>query len=244
MSEPDWELPAVQPPAWIASEEAAEPPEVDVEMHESPWPERAEAVMDRLHQAGDLAELYEMFAAEEGWPPIEGLEWGAAEAGGEGGAIAGAAEVLSPLGYVALIGMTVMQLHNAFGSGERIQTQEGFVYGLMWEVTGHVDVDRDKDPETAFKDWGWDSASDLRGAWNKGVEEGRDMARDPKVGAAIRNAITFERQHQTKGSFVDPEHIVLNMLWEKVHEKDGALAGTRLEWGRPGYRYTPAIPEK
>jgi hypothetical protein len=244
MSEPEWELPAVVPPAWIAGAHAGgHAGGVEVEMHESPWPERAGELMDKLHEAGTLAEFYEMFAAEHGWPPIEGLEWGAAEAGGEG-ILAATAPWVAGIGHVAMIAMVIMELHTAFGTGERVEAQSGFVYGLMWEVTGHVDVDRDQNPMTAFQPHGWDSADDLRGAWNQGVAEGREMARDPKVHEAIGAAIRYEHDHETKASVASPEQKIMNMIWEKVHGKNPALEGTGLSWEMPGYRDTPFAFEK
>jgi hypothetical protein len=151
----------------------------------------------------------------------------------EGGIVAGAAPVLAPLGGVAIGVVTAMELYRAWTTTQRIQTQMGITYGLMWEVLGVPNSPHDTRRDVVAGDVPLTQSE--REAWEKGVQEGREMAKKPEVRDAIERAIAFEMAVQKKDPLTDPHHKAwgvavdntLNRVWNEVHEKD-------VRWGEKG----------
>ena len=183
--------------------------------------------LDGIHIIGSVAEVIDIFHASTAWPAIEAaLSWGdAALATGAGttGALALAGEIAVPLGYGALMAVTLFELYEAFSTGTRIQAKKGYCYGIMWEALNMKPVDR------TFQPWGADTAEELLKAWNEGVEKGRAVFRsDIKLHNQVLLRIAYEQLTQKRHGWTRPEDRVFNLLWEQVRGDD--LPGTHLGW--------------
>jgi hypothetical protein len=227
MTEPEWEVPTAEDFAWARSgaAEQSQAPAVDLPHTEGQHDQHREHLkhmgLDAVHVASTIAELYEMFH-------VSGL--GLA---GHGGVIAGSAAVLAPMGGIAVGVLTAMELKRAFTTTQRIEAQKGVTYGLMWGVLGVPDVPHSTRPGPFGGDLPLTPSE--QEAWQKGVEEGREMAKDPKVRETIERALAYEMAVQKRDLATDPQHRAwhvavdntLNRVWEEVHEK-------QVRWGEQG----------
>lgn len=138
-----------------------------------------------------------------------------------------------PLGYAATIAITFIELHKAFGTGERIQTKKGYCYGIMWEAL------KMKTPTKTFEPWAGDTAEELKAAWDEGVEKGRaEFRSDLKLHNRVLLRIAYERMTDNRYKFTSPEGRVLNLIWEQVRGDDSI--GTHMVWMegvKPGLEY-------
>ena len=136
-------------------------------------------ILDGVHVFHTTVELEEYVASSVG---------NAAE---EGGAVASTAEefaaaaetigeVAGPFAAVAFIAWVGFEVIDAFESERRLEEQQGFVYGLMWEAMGEAD----HLPE--FVDGITYSAAEHREAFTSGVQQGREKARDAKLRAQLQ----------------------------------------------------------
>ena len=132
-------------------------------------------------------------------------------------------ETLGPIGMVAGTIVIFWAVIKAFGTGTRLQEQEGFCYGVMWHVTGHADEHKQ------FYDWAGDSADELRDAFYTGVMDGRDKADEIAVHNRIVLAQTY---YERQGDDAEAANArVLNDLWQHVRETD--LGRDYLTWPVP-----------
>ena len=209
-TEPDF--PAGDPPAGA--------PGVDVKMDESALAEYVHSQLEATSYIGDPTEVAGIFAAE-------------------GSVLASVAEILGPAGAIADTIIVLWAVVRAFGTGTRLQEQEGFCYGVMWETFGLPNGKK------AFVDWAGDSAADLSQAFFDGVAEGREKAQDVKVHNAIMLDVAY---YMATGPGVDAplvvkatygsgdrlgagQELVLNELWKKIREND--LGRDWLNWPDP-----------
>jgi hypothetical protein len=205
-------------------------PALNVHMDESQLKEYLDKALEGTHVIGSVAEIIEILHSSTSWGAIEaGLTWGAAE----GGILALIGEIAVPLGYVATILITVLELHEAFNTGTRIQLKKGYCYGIMWEALKMKDVPK------KFEPWGVDTAEELREAWTEGVDKGRSAFRkDVKLHNQVLLRIAYEQLTQNQHGWTRPEGRVLNLIWEKVRGND--LKDTHLSWmdgSPPGHDY-------
>lgn len=199
-------------------------------MDDSQLKEWVKGALEGTHVIGSVAEVIEIFHASTAWPAIEAaLSWGDAAlaaggaAAGSAGALAVVGEIAVPLGYAALMAITIFELYEAFSTGTRIQTKKGYCYGIMWEALNIKPVER------TFEPWGGDTAEDLLKAWNEGVEKGRAAFRsDIKLHNQVLLRLAYEQLTQNRHGWTRPEERVSNLLWEQVRGDD--LPGTHLGW--------------
>jgi hypothetical protein len=138
---------------------------------------------------------------------------------------------------VATVVVTAMELYKAFTTTQRIQTQQGICYGLMWEVLGVPDAEHTTRP-APIGDGTIPLTESEQKAWEEGVKEGREKAKDPEVREAITRALAYEMAAQGRAPDTDPDHKAwhqsvdhtLNRIWNDVHEDLGPLNGSQLDW--------------
>jgi hypothetical protein len=150
-----------------------------------------------------------------------------------------AAHILEPVGFALDLYVMFAEVIKAFGTGRRLQEQEGFCYGAMWETFGLPNGKK------AFIDWAGDSADDLREAFFDGVTRGRDKAKDVKehnaimVGVATYMAtgpgsdagITVKAAYNSGDRLWAAQVIVLNELWKR--NREDKLGKDWLSWPDP-----------
>ena len=201
-------------------------PAID-DLHLKEWVKDA---IEGAHVIGSVAEVIEIFHASTAWPAIEAaLSWGdvalatGGTAVGSAGALSVVGEIAVPLGYAAVMAITIFELYEAFSTGTRIQAKKGYCYGIMWEALNVKPVDR------TFEPWGTDTAQDLLKAWNEGVEKGSAAFRsDIKLHNQVLLRLAYEQLTQNRHGWTIPDERVFNLLWEQVRGDD--LPGTHLGW--------------
>jgi len=190
-------------------------PGVDVKMDENAVLEWVHGRLEGTHYIAGVAEVVEIFHSPGGLAAVAGASLA--------GVIGGIAS------YIIMLWAVVL----AFGTGRRLQEQEGFCYGVMWETSGKPNGDK------VFIPWAPDSAEDLREAFYDGVRQGREKARDIKVHNRVMVAVGYYMT--TKGSNEDwAQFYVLNDLWKKVRETD--KGADTLKWPNPK-DMQPLIPD-
>jgi hypothetical protein len=175
-------------------------PSTGVHMDESEFKEWVDHALEGAHVIGDSAEVLGLLAQTAGASHHSGL------------VIMG--ETLGPIGLIAsgllVIGATI----HGFGIGERLQEQEGFSYGVMWEVYGLPNAHK------TFIAWGWggDSAEDLRESFYEGVASGREKGAETEIRNRVILATAY---YQAAGDDLrTAQEKVLNDIWKKVRETD------------------------
>jgi hypothetical protein len=196
-------------------------PRVDVKMDESALAEYVHSQLEATSYIGDATEIAATFAAE-------------------GSVLASVAEILGPAGMVADTVIILWTVARAFGTGTRLQEQEGFCYGVMWETFGLPNGEKEFVLTLAG-----DSADDLRQAFLDGVAQGREKARDVKIHNAIMLAVAYymaagpasDAGILIKTTYNSGDHLgagqelVLNDLWKKIRET--GFTRTWLTWPKP-----------
>jgi hypothetical protein len=181
----------------------------DVQMDESEVKAALHHLLHGAHYIGDSAEILGLFARAAGVSAHARVIL--------------LAEVLGPIGMVASTVIVLWEVVRAFGTGERLQEQQGFCYGVMWQVTGRPDGTKN------FIDWGTDSEKDLREAFWEGVAAGREKASEVEVHNKIMMAIAY---HQLNGlDLNEAETKVLTDMWLEIRENDHA--SDWLNWPNP-----------
>jgi peptidoglycan hydrolase-like protein with peptidoglycan-binding domain len=165
------------------------------------------AVLDGTHVVGTVAELATLLSLPHG--------------------VMVAAEILGPIGSVAMIALMGIEIADALETGEKIMRAQGVCYGIMYEITRHSDVNYQR-PDWPFTDEEW--ASQLQ-AWREGLRDGRRRARDRNVRGRIQLAIVVKRG---QGS-TQAEWEVLNALWQAIRPRlrSGHLTAEWLDWPSP-----------
>lgn len=191
---------------------AADPganPGTDVHMDESQFKEFIHAWVESEHYLGDTAEILGVMAQIGG--------------AGEGSALVWLGEALGPVGTIASTIVVLWATAHAFGTGRRLQEQEGFCYGVMWQVCGYADQPK------GFIDWFDDSADELRESFYDGVAQGREKASAANVHNGVMLAITY---YQASGHDLEAARgMVLNDMWHRIRETD--LGRDYLTWPAP-----------
>lgn len=208
MDVPEWELPPVKPFDWTEAVPVNSAPSPDLDVPETEG-QHTEHVEHWVHRGIDVVHFGETLHY------LHSLS--------EGGAVAAGAAEITPLGAVLVVVVTFMELHKAFTTSQRIETQKGVTYGLMWEVLGLPDAEH----TTRGGPFGpQDLTESEREAWEEGVKEGREKAKDPAVREQIERALAYEMMVQKRDLATDPQHRAwnvavdktLNRIWDQVHE--------------------------
>ncbi|RZU53726.1 hypothetical protein EV385_5659 [Krasilnikovia cinnamomea] len=184
-------------------------PDVDVHMDQSQFLEFVHLCLEGAHIIGDTAEVLGNLSLAAG--------------ASEEAAVVLLGEALGPVGMIASTIIMGWEVVNAFGTGERLQEQQGFCYGVMWQVCGLPDQAK------GFIDWAPNTADELKEAFYSGVAEGRQKASDPAVHNRAMLAIAYYQAH---GSDLDwSRHYVLNDLWH--HVRESGLGNEFITWPDP-----------
>ena len=184
-------------------------PQVPVHMDESAVKEYVHAVMEGEHYVGDTADVLGSV----------GLAAGA----GEESLFIGVMEGLGAVGMIAGTIVVLWAVVEAFGTGRRLQEQEGFCYGVMWQAFSMANG------EKQFYEWAGDSAEELHDSFYEGVAAGREKAADTVVHNKVMLATAY---YQAKGSDLSwAQYYVLNDLWHHIRETD--LGRDQLSWPKP-----------
>lgn len=177
-----------------------EKPELDVHLDESQFKEFIHAWLESEHYMGDTAEVLGYMARIAG--------------AGEGSAVVWLGEVLGPVGTVASTIVVLWATVHAFGTAGRIQEQQGFCYGVMWQVCNHADEQK------GFTDWFNFSAEELREAFYDGVAAGREKGSTAGVHNRVMLLIAY---YQAIGHDLESARsMVLNDLWHQIREADAS----------------------
>lgn len=184
-------------------------PQVPAEIDESQFKEYVHGALEGTHYIGGTSEV---------------LAWAGRIAGAsEEAGIVVLGEVLGPIGTIAATIVLLWAVVHAFGTGLRLQEQEGFCYGLMWEAFSMPNGSKQ------FLPWFDDSAEDLHDAFYEGVAAGREKAGDTVVHNKIMLAVAY---YQGRGSDLSwSQYYVLNELWQHVRETDKGR--DTLDWPKP-----------
>jgi hypothetical protein len=178
-------------------------------MDESQVKEYIHAVLEGEHYVGDTAEVLG-YLALAGGAEAEGL-------------FVAVMEGMGVVGMVAAGALVLWEVVHAFGTGERLEEQEGFCYGVMWQAFGMPNETKQ------FLDWAPSTADELHDAFYEGVDEGRGKAADTVLHNKVMLAVSY---YQAKGSDLSwSQFYVLNDLWKKVHETE--VASKILQWPKP-----------
>ena len=201
-----------------------------------------EEALDGVHAIGSVAEIIEIFHASASWAAIDAaiesavmLEGGAA-VGGLSGGLALFSEIAVPLGYVATIAITVLELHKAFTTGRRLMRKKGFCYAVLWAALGVPDK------PVKIEAWAPDTADERRAAWEEGLQDGREtFKKDIKLHNQILLRLAYEKMTQKRHGWTSPEERVLNTLWHALGGNDGLDNKTNISWIEPLHEYEPKL---
>ena len=184
-------------------------PDVAVHMDESQFKEYVHQALEGTHYVADSAEVLGYLAEGFG--------------AGEESAIVVFGEALGPIGVVASGIIVLWATVHAFGTGRRLQEQEGFCYGVLWEVAGLPNGDKH------FVEWFDDSAEELHDSFYEGVAAGREKGGWPSVHNRVVLATAY---YQAGGHDLESARdLVLNDMWHHVRETD--LSRDYLTWPTP-----------
>jgi len=195
--------PAATPAATTPAAPHTDPgqkPELHVHLNESQFKEFIHAWLESEHYMGDTAEVLGYVAQIAG--------------AGEESAVVWLGEALGPVGTIASTIVVLWATVHAFGTAGRIQEQQGFCYGVMWQVCGHANEQK------GFTDWFNYSAEELREAFYDGVTAGREKGNTASVHNRVMLVIAY---YQASGHDVEAARdMVLNDLWHQIRESDAA----------------------
>jgi hypothetical protein len=173
-------------------------PSTGVHMDESEFKEWVHHALEGAHVIGDSAEVLGLLAQAAG--------------AGQHSALVIMGETLGPIGMIASTVIVIGATIHAFGTGKRLQEQEGFCYGVMWEVYGLPNA------EKTFIDWFDDSAEQLRESFYEGVASGREKGAETEIRNRVILATAY---YQAAGDdLANAQAKVLNDIWQKVRETD------------------------
>ena len=173
-------------------------PSTGVHMDESEFKEWVHHALEGAHVIGDSAEVLGLLAQAAG--------------AGQHSALVIMGETLGPIGMIASTVIVIGATIHAFGTGKRLQEQEGFCYGVMWEVYGLPNADK------TFIDWFDDSAEELRESFYEGVASGREKGAETEIRNRVILATVY---YQAAGDdLATAQAKVLNDIWQKVRETD------------------------
>jgi hypothetical protein len=177
---------------------SATKPDLDVRIDENKLAEALKELLHGSHKLADTTELVGYLAR--------------ALAASEHSVWIAMAEVAEPVGDVLLVIIAIIELVEAFGTGRRMQEQQGWSYGVMWQVCGI------SNQEKHFVDWFNDTAQELHDAFYEGAERGRAKGAQTEVNNAIIADIAFYRSlGQDERS---AQERALNDLWVRNREDE------------------------
>src|SRR5262245_37854815 len=222
MGEPEWTVAHLEHFAWAqpsAEEQSGQPDLGGVHDHSH--------LGHYVHIGIDVAHFLDTLHKFHHW-------YHEAKAAAHGAAVV-AGEVMGPLDAALLFVVVFSELHKAFTTTQRIESQKGISYGLLWEVLGVPDAPHDTRP-SPFGEGTLPLTDSERQAFEEGVKEGREKAQDPEVRKAIEGSLAFEMARQERTLDTDPQHHAwniavdntLNRIWDKVHEDEPALKGSTI----------------
>jgi hypothetical protein len=191
------------PPLWTnppagGSSDSGTAPSTDVHMDESEFKEWVDHALEGAHVIGDSAEVLGLLAQAAGASHQSAL------------VIMG--ETLGPIGMIASTVIVIGATIHAFGTGKRLQEQEGFCYGVLWEIYGLPNA------EKTFIDWFDDSAEELRESFYEGVASGREKGAETEIRNRVILATAY---YQAAGDdLATAQAKVLNDIWKQVRETD------------------------
>jgi hypothetical protein len=184
-------------------------PDTGVHMDESRFKEFVHLWVEGTHYLGDSAEVLGYLAEAAG--------------AGEESAVVILGEALGPVGAIASTIVVLCATVHAFGTGRRLQEQEGFCYGVMWQVCNLPNA------EKGFIGWFDDSADELRESFYEGVSAGREKGAWTSVHNRMILAVAY---YQAQGNDLETARgMVLNDLWHHIRETD--LGRDYLTWPTP-----------
>jgi hypothetical protein len=163
------------------------------------------------------------------------LTWAGAHLAGDTATAVSAAEIvefvagdiLAPLGGIALVVWSGFQVIDAFKSERRLEEQQGFAYGVMWEAMNEPDHLPKFAPGMTY------SAEEHEEAFVSGVARGREKARDPKVRNRIIIAVAIKSQQTGFGDLWAGQQ-VLGEIWRANREHTpGDTDKDLLDWPQP-----------
>ena len=167
-------------------------------------------ILDGAHTFDTTVELEEYIADAVGHVVEEGGE--AAGVAEEFAVAAGTvAEVAGPIGAVANVVLVGFEVIEAFTSEKRLEEEQGFVYGVMWQALG------EPDHIPTFVDGITYSAGEHREAFVDGVNQGREKGRDPKTRGRIQLAVAVLGSQTGFGDTYAAGEI-LSDLWRHARE--------------------------
>jgi hypothetical protein len=184
-------------------------PQVGVKMDENAFKEWVRLSLEGAHRVGDTAEVLGYLAEAAG--------------AGEDAGLVLFGEALGPVGMVASTIIVLWATARAFGTGLRLQEQEGFCYGVMWEACGFANQ------EKGFTDWSDDTAEELSTSFYEGVASGREKGAETTVHNRVMLATAY---YQKAGNdLTTAQSKVLDDMWLKIRESD--KTGDTLGWPQP-----------
>jgi hypothetical protein len=137
------------------------------------------------------------------------------------------AEVAGPIAAVALVVWVGFEVVEAFTSEKRLEEQQGFAYGVMWEALG------EPDHIPKFVDGITYSADEHREAFMSGVSQGREKGRDPKTKGRIQLAVAVLGSQSGFGDYYAAGEI-LSDLWRHGREHSPGDSDTdTIPWPAP-----------
>jgi hypothetical protein len=192
-----------------ARQSTAAAPEAGVHPDESQVKEAVHLWLEGAHYIGDTSEVLGYLASAAG--------------AGEESAVVLLGEALGPVGMIASVILVGWETIHAFGTGLRLQEQQGFCYGVMWQACGLSNQHKN------FIDWAGDTAGELKEAFYAGVSDGRAKAGDAATHNRVMLVIAY---YQASSGDLDwARHRVLNDLWQHVRENN--LGRDDLAWPVP-----------
>jgi hypothetical protein len=175
-----------------------EAPDTDVEMDEDKFKEFLHLWLEGVHWIFDTSEVVSLAALAAG--------------ASEHAMVVVVGEALGPVGMIAATIVVLWAVVHAFGTGLRMQEQQGFCYGVMWQAFNMANG------EKGFIDWFDDTAEELHDAFYEGVAAGREKANDIVVHNKIMLAVSY---YQLGGDDLsEAQSKVLNELWLHIRESD------------------------
>jgi hypothetical protein len=137
------------------------------------------------------------------------------------------AEILAPLGALALVVWTGFEVIDAFKEERRREELQGYVYGVMWQALDQPDQLPEFAPGITY------SAEEHKEAFVSGVQRGREKASDPKVRNRIIITVAIMGEQTGFGELWAAQQ-VLSEIWRANRERaPGETDKDLLMWPKP-----------
>jgi hypothetical protein len=204
--------PTATPPVGVIDEKLKK----EIESHIEEW-------LDGTHRIASTAEV------------VEYLTWAGAHIAGDAPAAVSVAEVvelvaadiLAPLGGLALVIWSGFQVIEAFKSERRGEELQGFVYGVMWEAMDEPDHLPQFAPGMTY------SAEEHKEAFESGLKRGREKARDSKVRNRIIITVAVMGEKSGFGEMWAAQQVLSEIWRENREHTPGDRPDDLLMWPQP-----------